>query len=782
MAVKDIKKLSLETLAQEQQRPTADEAIRLHVKGESRFICDEPKPERLHYATVVVSPYAHARIKQIDAETAKQIDGVVGVFTWRDIPGENELGIKIKDEPLLPENIVSYIGQPVAVIVAATQAIAERSCQAVNVDYEVLEPILTIEQARAKNSLLAPEFGLSAGDTEKGFAESDYVLEGVITSCAQEHLYFETQRVRAIPGEGAEMLLQSSTQSPSEVQTLAARVLGVDRKDITVDVKRLGGAFGGKESAAGLWSCLAALVCYHLKLPIELKLSREQDMAWTGKRHPFESSFKVGFDKAGRIHAYAVEFDADGGACADLTMAIMQRAVLHAENAYHIPNIKVLARPLKTNIAPNTAFRGFGAPQGVFVIESVIQRIARKLGKDPLEIRKLNAYQEQDGAPYGQQLHEANVLPLLERLEEHTDYQVLKEKVREFNRHQRFIKRGIGIVPVKFGISFTTPFLNQGSALVHLYADGSVSVSHGGIEMGQSVNTKVARIVAAEMGVPLQRVKIESHNTKRTANTSPTAASTGADINGNAARNAAREIIDRLRPLAVQLLERKYGHAAKRILFENGYAFSADAPQERLTLRELAVQAWQSRIDLSAHGYYSTPRLNFDWETGRGTPFSYYVYGCGLVVAEVDLLTGYVTLKEAHLIHETAQTVDERVDRGQIEGAFIQGVGWCIFEEVVYDSQGKNLTESLTTYKIPAIGDIPEKWSIEMIQAEREFAGVKGSKAVGEPPFLYGEAAFFAVKDAIESIWDYTIEADLRMPATPESVLRAIDSVSNKRA
>ena len=762
------------------KKESHDEAVRLHVKGESRFICDNPKPEHLHYAAVVASPHAHARILRIKTETAKLVDGVAGVFTWRDIPGENELGIKIKDEPLLPEQIVSYIGQPVAVVVAKTEAIAKQACHAIEVDYEVLEPILTIEQARAKRSLIAPEFGLSAGDVEQGFSVSDHVIEAVVTSCAQEHLYFETQRVRAIPGEEREMLLQSSTQSPSEVQTLAARVLKVDRKDITVDVKRLGGAFGGKESAAGLWSCLAALACYHLKLPVELKLSREEDMAWTGKRHPFESRCKVGFDNNGRINAYSVEFDADGGACADLTMAIMQRAVLHAENSYRIPNVKILARPLKTNIAPNTAFRGFGAPQGVFVIESVIQRIARKLGKDPLDIRKLNAYGEKDTTPYGQELHEANVLPLIERLEEHAGYEKLKQEVREFNRRERFVKRGIGIVPVKFGISFTTPFLNQGSALVHLYTDGSVSVSHGGIEMGQSVNTKVAKVVAAEMGVPLEQIKIESHNTKRTANTSPTAASTGADINGNAARVAASEIIERLKPLAKKLLQAAGGKQVDRLLFADGYVFDNDNPQSRLSIKELAVQAWQSRIDLSAHGYYSTPRLKFDWETGRGTPFAYFVYGCGLVVAEVDILTGYVTLKETHLIHETAKSIDERVDRGQIEGAFIQGVGWCIFEEVVYDDQGRNLTGSLTTYKIPAIGDIPETWTIEMIQSEQEFAGVKGSKAVGEPPFLYGEAAFFAVKDAIESIGGYKIEADLRMPAVPESVLRAVKSVTKE--
>jgi len=762
--------------------PLDDDPIRLHVTGQSRFLCDEAKPERLCYAEPMGSAHAHARIVRIDAETARRMEGVLAVLTARDVPGENQIGGKIKDEPLLAETETCYVGQPVALIVAASREIAARAKAAVKIEYEELPAILAMEAAKEANSLLAPEFGLSSGDVEKTLAESAMVFEGIVLTSAQEHIYFETQRTRAIPGEGREILLLAGTQSPSEVQQTAARVLGVDSKDVTVDVKRLGGAFGGKESAATLWACLAALACYHVKRPVELKLSREQDAGWTGKRHPFECRYRVGCTREGVIQAYSIEFSANGGAFADLTMAIMQRAALHAENVYRIPSVRVTARPLKTNLPPNTAFRGFGAPQGVFAIESVMQRIARELKLDPLEVRKRNAYREGDAAPYGQRLVEVNARPLMERVEELANYRKLKEDVRAFNRAHRFVKRGIGVVPVKFGISFTTAFLNQGSALVHLYTDGSVSVSHGGVEMGQGVNAKVARIVADEFGVSMERVRIESHNTKRTANTAPTAASTGADINGNAARIAAQEIVHRLRPVAAELLQKKLGKnvAPESIVFRDGSAFDSTSAETSIRLAELALVAWQRRVDLSAHGYYSTPGLKFDWSTGRGTPFAYYVYGCGLVVAEVDLLTGYFTLPEVFLVHETAKSVDAQVDRGQIEGAFVQGVGWCTMEEVVRDARGRTLSDSLTTYKIPAVSDVPPRWEIEMIPTERTSAGVKGSKAVGEPPFLYGEAAFFAIKDAIESLGDYRREADLRMPATPETILRAIESLGGK--
>ncbi len=754
----------------------------LHVTGKSQFIGDIPKPAGMCYISVVPSAYAHARIIGIDASSALRMSGVLTVLTAADIPGENQIGSKIKDEPLLADTEACYIGQPIAIVVAEDHEIAVQARAQVKIEYGPQELILTIRQALAARSMITSELKLANGDVEAGFAQSEFVLEGDIVNGSQEHVYFETQITRAVPGEDNEITLYSGTQAPSEVQQVCARVLGCDRKDITVDVRRLGGAFGGKESAATLWASLAGLACYQTRRPVELRLSRGDDMGWTGKRHPIESTYKVGFDRNGRINSYAVEFNGNAGAFADLTMAILQRAVLHAENAYCIPNIHVIARPMKTHLPPNTAFRGFGAPQGIFVIESVIERIALQLNKDPLEIRKVNAYREGDATPYGQPLTEVNTAPLFERLETLSKYKQACADVDQFNAGHRFVKRGVSIIPVKFGISFTTPFLNQGSALVHLYTDGSVSVSHGGVEMGQSVNTKVARVVAAESGVPLNRIRIESHNTKRTANTSPTAASTGADINANAARNAAQKIVTRLRPVAAELLQNKTAssHDPERLVFRNGLIFDPAEPNVTLTTKELVNAAWMQRVDLSAHGYHKTPGLKFDWEVGRGTPFAYFVYGCAMVEVEVDILTGNFTAKRAVIVHETGPSIDPLVDRGQIEGAFIQGMGWCTIEEVVRDDRGRTLTDSLTTYKIPSIVELPEEWIIEMVQAERQAAGVKGSKAVGEPPFIYGEAAFFAIKHAVEAVANHRVEADLRMPATPESVLNAVESLNRK--
>ncbi|RPH95709.1 xanthine dehydrogenase molybdopterin binding subunit [candidate division KSB1 bacterium] len=751
----------------------------LHATGASRFISDEPKPDGMCYARVLTSPYAHAEIVSIDALDAARTPGVLAVLTAADIPGANQIGSKIPDEPLLPTREVCYCGQPVAVVVAETPQAAASARKKIRIEYRELEPVLTVEQALAAKSFLAPEIGLERGNVDRAFAQAEIVLEGTVSSGAQEHVYWETQRSRAVPGEDQEITIYSATQAPTEVQELAAHVLGLRRKDITVDVRRLGGAFGGKESLANLWACLTALACFKTKRPVELQLSRAEDMAWTGKRHPFENHYKAGFDRNGKILAYSIEFNANGGAYADLTMPIIQRAVLHAENAYYIPHMRVVARPCRTNLPPNTAFRGFGAPQGIFAIESVLDHVAHKLEKDPLEIRRLNAYRKGQQTPYGQPVIEPNTVPLLRRLEKTCDYASLLREVDEFNETHPYVKRGIGILPIKFGISFTAPFLNQGSSLIHVYTDGSVSVSHGGVEMGQEVNTKVAQAAASELGVTLDRVRIETHNTKRTANTSPTAASTGADLNGNAARDAARQIIVRLRPFASVYLKSKFDISctAQRIVFSNNFVFDSRHPDQRVPLSELAHAAWMKRIDLAAHGFYKTPGLKFDWKKGKGTPFAYFVFGCGLAVAEVDLLTGYFTLPKVYLIHETARSVNPAVDRGQIEGAFFQGFGWCTMEEVLHDGKGRNITPSLTTYKIPTIRELPDEWQIEMVQDERRQAGLMGSKAVGEPPFLYGQAVFFAIKHAIESLDNHHTEAELRFPATPESIVTAVEKL-----
>ncbi len=666
-----------------EQRAVRNPAGPLHATGRARFLRDEPQPAGLCVALTLPSPYASAKIVALDVCAARQVDGVLAVLTSADVPGDLYLSTRAQDEPLLPLSDVNYIGQPVALIVAENEAAAQAARAAIAVRFKELPPVLTITEALAARSTLGPQFGVSHGDVEPALARAEHVLEGTVQSGSQEHVYFETQCARAVPGEDQEITIYSATQAPSEVQETAARVLGLARKDITVDVKRIGGGFGGKESVATLWACLAALGCYHTRRPVELKLTRQDDMAWTGKRHPFESHYRVGFDASGRILAYAVEFNANGGAFADLTLPIIQRAIVHAENMYYIPHISILARPCRTNLPPNTAFRGFGAPQGIFVIETVIERIARHLGKDPLAIRKLNAYQETQRTPYGQVLHEVQATPLLCRLETLADYARLHEEVVAFNVACRHIKRGIGTVPVKFGISFNAAHLNQGAALVQVYADGSLSVSHGGVEMGQGLNTKVAQVAAAELGVPLERIRVESHNTKRTANTAATAASTGADLNGAAVRDAARQIRARLTPLAAELLAQNTDPPALpfRLAFRRGKVFDSRHPETALTFAELVDAAWHARIDLCAHGYYKTPGLKFDWKTGRGTPFRYFVYGAALVVAEVDMLTGGVTLPRVVIVHETASPLNPAVDRGQIEGAFMQS---C---RMVYDGR-----------------------------------------------------------------------------------------------
>lgn len=751
----------------------------LHVTGRSRFVVDEPRPEGLCFLRVFPSPYARARILSLDTSEAEAAPGVLKVLTYQDIPGQNQIGHAALDEPLFPTEETAFYGQPLAVVAGETEEAAERGVGLIKARFQELEPVLTIEQALEKGQLYAPERRIERGEVDKAFGESEHVIETTIETGSQEHLYLETQACRAIPGEDGEVILYSATQSTAEVQEIAARVLGVDSKDVTVDVRRLGGAFGGKERAATIWACLAALACYKLRRPVELSLTRHEDMAWTGKRHPYSTKYKIGFDKTGRILAYSVELNSNGGAYTDLSMAILERSMLHADNAYFIPNIRIIGRACRTNLPPNTAFRGFGAPQGIFAIEHAVEAMARKLGMDPLEIRKRNAYAQNQTTPYGQPVPEAVGGELLERLSKNANYSELKRKVADFNSANREIKRGIGIVPVKFGISFTSAFLNQGSALVLVYSDGTVSLSHGGVEMGQEVNTKVALAAAKELGVELKRIRVETSSTKRTANASPTAASTGSDINGNAAREAARQIRERLAPMAAVMLSEKTGggYDAMGLVFKDGRVFSKERPDISITFPELAHRAYMERVDLCAHGFYATPGVYFDRATGQGKPFHYFVFGCCLAVAEVDTLTGASRLIEAHIVHESAKSLNQDIDRGQIEGAFIQGYGWCTMEEIRYDAKGRYLAVTPSTYKIPTIRDLPETLRVEMVEAERKHASVFGSKAVGEPPFIYGMAAWFAIKDAVEALSGHSHEVDLKHPATPESILEAVEQI-----
>lgn len=756
----------------------------LHVTGKSRFVGEGALPRDMAHAVAVPSPHARARILGVDASEALRIPGVLAILTARDVPGENQIGHPILDEPLLPSEDVGYAGQPVALVVGETAWVAERAARLVRIAWQELPPVFTVEEALERGELYVPERRIERGDPDAALESAPHILEGECHFGGQEHFYLETQRCLAIPLEDGGLLLHSATQATSEVQEVAARVLGLSAKDVVVEVPRLGGGFGGKERGATLWSCLAALAAYRTRRPVLLKLTRHQDMSWTGKRHPFCARYRVGFDGKGKLLAYQVELDANGGAYADLSVAILERAMLHADNVYHVPNARIVGRACRTNLPPNTAFRGFGAPQGILAMETVLERIAGKLGLDPLEVRIRNAYREGEHTPFGQNVPEACAGEMLQRVARLAGYDSLRKEVDAWNASHSWLKRGLGIVPVKFGISFTTAFLNQGSALLWLYSDGTASLSHGGIEMGQEINTKVAQVVSRELGLSLDSIRVEPANTTRVGNASPTAASSGSDINGNAAQDAARQIRERLAPLAARLLASRGGLEpdSDSLRFGEGGVRDMRLPDEFLPMAELAHAAWMERVDLGAHGFYSTPGIYYDRTTGQGNPFYYFVWGAALVQAETDIRTGMSRLLSVHIVHETGQSLNPAVDRGQVAGAFTQGFGWCVLEEERNDARGRFLAVSPSTYKIPTIRDLPPVFVIELVERDRRAASVMGSKAVGEPPFVYGLAAWFAIRDALSSVAGPGREVELAHPASPEAVALVAESLQRERA
>lgn len=753
----------------------------LHVTGRTKFIFDELKPVNMLKMKLLHSKYANAEILSIDFSEAEKIAGVIKIFTAKDIPGENQIGVIVKDEPLLPDKKTSFVGQPIAAVVGETIDACNEAIKKINIKYKELKPILSIEEALKNNSIIDKEQKIKTGNPKKYFDKCDNILQGIFKGGGQEHLYLETQRSIVIPDEGNHFFVYSATQSPSEIQDVTARILNLKRKDITVDVKRLGGAFGGKERSATIWAALTALACFLTKRPVEFKLTRIEDIKYTGKRHPFETHYKVGFNNDGKIIAADFKFYINGGAYADLSTAILERGLWHLDNAYHIKNMTASGLALRTNLPPNTAFRGFGAPQGIFSIEYIIERIAFKTNKDIFEIRELNAYKEGEKTPYSQPVYEVCFDEIFKKLKENSNYLSLRKQCNDFNNKNKFLKKGIGIIPVKFGISFTTTFLNQGTSLIWVYTDGSISVSHGGVEMGQEINTKIAQIVANEFGVDIEKIKMESTNTKRAANTSPTAASCAIDLNGNAAKIASQKIISRLISLAVKIFKKDFNKEVKKsdICFKNNYVFDKNNDNEKIPFSSLVNKAYINRINLGAQAFYKTPNIYFNSEKGKGHPFYYFVYGAALTEVKVDTLTGMYKFEKVFIVHENAKTLNYNVDLGQIEGAFIQGLGWCTMEEVLYNEKGENITSSTSTYKIPTISDLPEVFSVDIMDRIRKFSSVYGLKGIGEPPFIYGQSAYFALKNAVESISNHKKESFLRFPATPEAVLLEIENQKN---
>ncbi len=735
----------------------------LHVSGRTKFLTENGLPAGTTYMGIKFSEVAHGKILGIDCEEARNLDGVVGVFTYKDIPGFNQIGAIALDEPLLPEDEVMYIGQPLAIVICSGEEVCEKAVAAIKVDIEELPPVLTIDDAERNDSFFEYRQKVERGNPEEELKKCDFVLEDTIEGGAQDHMYLETQRVLVVPDEGKHFFVYPASQSPTEIQTIVARVLGLDSKDITVDVKRLGGAFGGKERKATIFACLAAMASYHTGCPVLYIMSRQDDMKFTGKRHPFRVRYKVGFDSEGKIQAAIFDIVTNGGAFTDLSTAVLERFVLNMDGSYYIPSIRVTGKIAKTNLPPNTAFRGFGAPQAYFVIEHVIERIRKHTGKDAFAIRLLNAYKENQLTPYFQRVKENYIADTLLRLKDFAKYDELRKEVEEFNRSHKFEKKGIGVVSLKFGVSFTSKFLNQGSALVWVYTDGSISVSHGAVEMGQEVNTKIAQIVANVFGVDYKTVRVESTNTKRVANTSPTAASTAVDLNGNAALKAATEIRKRLERFAKNF----FGKECEDVIFDAGKVICG---KEETGFSDFVSAAYFERINLGAQAFYRTPGLNFDREKGRGRPFYYFVYGAALSVVKVDLFTGSYRLEKVYIVHEDGNPINTEIDLGQIQGAFVQGMGWATTEEVLYNHKGENLASNTSVYKIPAITDVPDTFEVEIMSKARKYVSVLGSKGVGEPPFIYGLSVLYALQDAVESVSEHTREAVIDLPATPEKV------------
>ncbi|MGK2855727.1 MAG: xanthine dehydrogenase molybdopterin binding subunit [Thermoanaerobaculia bacterium] len=757
------------------------DSARGHVSGESLYVDDLPRLANELQVGFLWSPVARGRIRSLDLEAARQLPGVVALFTHDDIEGENRFGTIFQDEPLLAPGEVSYIGQPVVVIAAETREAIDRARKAIVADIEPSTPVFTIDEAIAAKSFIGTRRTIRRGDADAAIAAAPHILEGVFHSGGQDQFYLESQAAIALPEENGAIVVHSSTQNPSEVQDVIAQLLGISQSKVVVITKRLGGGFGGKECQATHPAAMAALVAHKTRRPARIAYTKDEDMVVTGHRHPFQNHYRVGFDDSGRVLGMRVELFSSGGAFADLSTAVMARAMCHAENAYYIHDIDINGTVCRTNEAPNTAMRGFGGPQGVATMECVIEEIATKLGCDPLEVRLVNCYgvDDRNVTPYGAVV-ENNTLPrVFGELVASSDYHRRRDDVLRFNRESTTRLRGIALTPVKFGISFNTTFLNQANALVNIYLDGSVQVSTGATEMGQGVNTKIAQLVADELGVDLAAVRVMITSTEKNNNTSATAASTGSDLNGGAAIDACRRLRERLAGCAASLFvagEEGLEASPESIVFHRGQVFDSRRPATTMTFAELAHAAHRHRVSLGERGFYAPQGLHWNVDTGSGRPFLYYTIGAAVSEVEIDRFTGMLTVLRADLLMDIGRSINPGIDRGQITGAFVQGMGWCTTEELRYSESGELLTHSPTTYKIPNIQDLPQVFNVAWIDNDTNTVNVKGSKAVGEPPLLLAISVWAAVKQALTSVAGGKV-VPLRLPATNEEVAMRIAEI-----
>jgi xanthine dehydrogenase large subunit len=763
-------------------RSIPHESARAHVTGRAIYLDDLPPSRDELLVEFVGSTMAHARIAAVDVSEAVKVPGIAGAFTAADVPGDNRFGPVFHDEELLAESEVHHIGQPIVALAGETREALRAAREAVRIELEPLPSVLSIEEAIAGCHFIAPTRRIARGDATTALARAEHVLEGTLRTGGQEHFYLETQAALAIPGESGEITVHSSTQHPSEVQETVAHCLGLGQNQVVCVCNRMGGAFGGKESQAAHPATLAALVAARTGRPARVVYPRDVDMRVTGKRHPYLSRYKVGFNSAGQIDALDLELYSDAGCAADLSLAVLERSLLHADNAYFIPHMTVSGTACRTNHPSNTAMRGFGGPQGIAAIENVIEDVAAYLGIDPFEVRRRNCYGEdgRDTTHYGEVVANNTLPVILDRLAETSEYGRRRAAAATFNATSRTHARGVALTPVKFGISFTRRTLNQGGALVNIYRDGTIQVSTGGTEMGQGLNTKIAQIVADAFALPIESVRVMAASTEKIPNTSPTAASASTDLNGTAALRACETLKERLAATAaVHLAKPADGiiPSPQHIRFERGEAFDLRQPGRRISFRELVCVAYEDRVDLGARGFYATPGVDFNRETGRGNPFLYYTHGAAVSEVEIDRLTGELSVLRVDILIDVGHSLNPAIDRGQVIGGFVQGMGWATTEELLYSESGELLSHSPNNYKVPNVECIPRDLRVAFLENSENRMNLLGSKAVGEPPFVLGLSVWAAAKQAVAgSLAPIGRSPALNLPATSEEILKHLST------
>lgn len=745
-----------------------------HVTGTAVYVDDKLKIEGMVSCWPVTSEYASAQLISINPKAALAIDGVVTVITAKDIKGKNDTGAIINDEVLLPELEISYANQAIAWVVAENEDVARIAATKVEIELKELKPILTIKDAIKKKSYHGGPQKMARGKVKKALKNADNTITDEFEMAGQDHFYLETHASWVIPDNEGNYKVYSSTQHPSETQATVAHVLGIASNKVVCISPRMGGGFGGKESQANPFAAIAALAASKTCRPARVRLNRELDMKLTGKRHPLLAKYKLGYSNTGKIQALDINLYSDAGWSTDLSHAIMQRSLFHIDNSYYIPNISVTGYACKTNKTSQTAFRGFGGPQSIVIIENIIDNIARTLNMPADKVREINFYQEGHETHYGQVLNDVRLEKVWKLAKTNSKFSHRKAEIKKFNDNNKYKKRGLAITPLKFGISFTFTILNQAGAFILIYTDGSIQLNHGGTEMGQGLHTKMLQVAASSLGVGFERFRVMPTATDKVPNTSATAASSGSDLNGQAVRAACETLKARLAVVAAKMLEL---NAPEDLCFKDDYVYTPNNPKRKLSFDDVVARAYFEQVSLSATGYYRTPNIYFDNESGKGVPFYYFSYAAAVSEVEIDGFTGMFKLRKVDIVHDVGESLNPNIDKGQIEGGFVQGLGWLTMEDFIWDDKGHVTTYAPSTYKIPTIAEIPEHFEVELLKKSPQDGVIYGSKAIGEPPFMIAISVREALKDAIASYSDNNQAIKLALPATPEATLAAIDEV-----